>query len=414
MYDNILSIIDAIPVVEDWKTKVTRADKVTPNPFPGFDAEFVFRIEPRGAKLNKVIDQMAAESPRYKKIFGNLTTSRSALLKILTDRGEGDPTELANAKAAAIKAFYRAQLPLINKIKEDLKAAYPDKDFIFNPQAFLYSGRGDTEWEGYMYTVGTSPPPPEDISSPEDIMVGSGPEEAPPEPPAPTPAVDVPPPAAAASAPEEPDELVKVEKHILSRPEIDAIIDEIVVKLGLNPNTDLIVNNNASEALSEYQDMRIGSNLIEVPTVEVSDSYNSRNKSEEITDTGQGVELLRELPNVVAYIQTTKGRKVTSRDEWMKLMQGRQPTGVPNPLSPGHSRLSKKLSRYGAPIAKEIRRQQEKTRTYDEIAVYADINSATNRFTGQARKWGGEVRYTFFIIVPKESWVPKSKLKKKN
>ena len=414
MYDNILSIIDAIPVVEDWKTKVTRADKVTPNPFPGFDAEFVFRIEPRGAKLNKVIDQMAAESPRYKKIFGNLTTSRSALLKILTDRGEGDPTELANAKAAAIKAFYRAQLPLINKIKEDLKAAYPDKDFIFNPQAFLYSGRGDTEWEGYMYTVGTAPPPPpEDISSPEDIVVGSDPVVPPPspEPPAPPPAVDVPPPSAA--APEEPGELVKVEKHILSRPEIDAIIDEIVVKLGLNPNTDLIVNNNAAEALSEYQDMRIGSNLIEVPTVEVSDSYNTRNPTEEINDTGQGVELNRELPNVIAYIQTTKGRKVTSRDEWMKLMQGRQPTGLSNPET-GNSRRSEKLSRYGAPIAKEIRRQQEKTRTYDEIAVYADIDPAKNRFTGQARKWGGEVRYTFFIIVPKESWVPKSKLKKKN
>ena len=399
MLDKILEIIDSVPVTADWKTKITRTEEVDVDPLPGFDAMFTFRIEPKGAKLQKVLKQLADESPKYKRIFGNLTTSRSKLLKILTDRQPGEPTALANAKAAAIKAFYRAQKPLLNEIEKALKLEYPGKSFIFNPFEFKYSGAGDTVWEGYMYSEDTNPPiPPPPPETPKDLTIVT------PDPEPPTIPEDP-----VTVAPED-DEMVKVKKHILSRQEIDAIIDEIVVKLGLNPNTDLVVVNDAARALSEYEDMRYGSNLIEVPTVEVSDSYNTRNPDRELTDTGQGNEPTFKMPNVVAYIQTKKGRKVKSRDEWMKLMQGRQPTGIVDPES-GLSQQSKKLSRYGAPIAKEIRRKQEKTRTYDEIAVYADIDIGTNRFTKKARKWGGEVRYTFFIIVPKETYVPRSKLK---
>lgn len=403
MLDKILEIIDSVPVTADWKTKITRTETVDVDPLPGFDAMFTFRIEPKGAKLKKVLNQMAAESPKYKKIFGNLTTSRSKLLKILTDREPGESTELANAKAAAIKAFYRAQKPLLDKIEAALKSEYPGKAFIFNPFEFKYSGAGDTVWEGYMYTEGREPvAPPPSPETPEDLTVAT-----------PEPEPQVVPEEPVSVAPED-DELVKVEKHILSRQEIDAIIDEIVVKLGLDPNTDLVVVNDAARALSEYEDMRFGSNLIEVPTVEVSDSYNTRNPKQELSDTGQGMEPTFKMPNVVAYIQTKKGRKVKSRDEWMKLMQGRSPIAGQKfaNYDDGIVKYSKKLSRYGAPIAKEIRRQQEKTRTYDEIAVYADIDIGTNRFTKKPRKWGGEVRYTFFIIVPKETYVPKSKLKK--
>jgi len=407
MLHNILKVVDQTPITAAWKTKITRNDEVDLDPLPGFDAMFTFRIEPKGAKLKNVISQMAQESPKYKKIFGNLPTSRSKLLKILTDRQPGESKDLANAKAAAIKAFYRAQQPLLDQIEISLKKNYPGKAFIFNPIEFKYSGAGDTVWEAYVYSEGDKPaklPEPVDTpveSTPEDLIVA-------PEPPPPTPEP--------VSKVEEPDELVKVEKHILSRQELDAIIDSIVVKLGLNPNTDLTIVNSAAEALGEYEDMRVGSVLVEVPTVEVSDSYNTRNPTRELHDgtDGAGGEAKFALPNVVAYIRTTKGREVKSRDEWMKLMQGRQPTGVEKKVDglsfPGKS---KKLSRYGAPIAKVIRKAQQETRTYDEIAVYADIKPAINRFSGQARKWGGEVRYTFFIIIPKETYVPRSSLKKK-
>ena len=405
MLHDILKIVDQIPVTADWKTKVTRNDDVDIDPMPGFDAMFTFRIEPKGAKLKKVIDQMAQESPKYKRIFGNLTTSRSKLLKILTDRQPGEPKELANAKAAAIKAFHRAQRPLLDVIETNLKLKYPGKAFIFNPVEFKYSGSGDTVWEAYVYSEGDKPtnlPEPVDTpveSTPEDLIVA-------PEPPPSEPLPKV----------EEPDELVKVEKHILSRQELDAIIDGIVVKLGLNPNTDVTVVNDASIALSEYEDMRVGSVLSEVPTVEVSDSYSTRNPRNEINRDSSEAKFA--LPNVVAYIQTTKGRQVKSRDEWNKLMQGQQPVGRTKNIDAFRVDLatgkSKKLSRYGAPIAKVIRKAQQETRTYDEIAVYADIKPAINKFSGKARKWGGEVRYTFFIIVPKEVYVPRSKLKKKN
>lgn len=398
MLDKILSIVDSVSTTEGWKPKITRTESVVVDPMPGLDVMFTFRIEPKGAKLKKVIQDMAAESPKYKKIFGSLPTSRSKLLKILTDRQPGDSAELANAKAAAIKAFHRAQQPLLDVIRTELKSAYPGKDFIFNPIEFKYSGAGDTVWEGYMHSISDKPPiPPPPPEVPEDISIVTPKPESPEEPP----------PAAAE------EEMVKVEKHILDRSEIDSIINELVQKLGLNPNTDLVVVNNSAKALSEYEDMRIGSVLKDVPTVEVSDSYNSRVPRREITYNKKAQATAGfDIPNVVAYIQTTKGRKVTSRDEWMKLMQGRQPTGVPRPGQPNHSRLSNKRSRYGAPIAKEIRKKQQATRTYDEIAVYADINPATNRFTGKTRKWGGEVRYTFFVIIPKEVWVPKSKLRK--
>tara|TARA_R110001592_G_scaffold120430_1_gene324644 strand:+ start:8914 stop:10101 length:1188 start_codon:yes stop_codon:yes gene_type:complete len=395
MPNKILNIIANIATTADWKPKLTRSEAVVVDPMPGFDAMFTFRIEPKGAKLKNVIQKMASESPKYKKIFGNLPTSRSMLLKILTNRLGGDSAEMANAKAAAIKAFYRAQQPLLDVIKEKLMKAYPGKDFIFNPIEFKYSGAGDTVWEGYMHTIAkASPTPPPELAKDLSIVT--------PDPKRPV-----------QTQSDVEEEMVKVDKHILARSEIDSIINELVQKLGLNPSTDLVVVDNSAKALSEYEDMRIGSVLKEVPTVEVSDSYNSRVPKKEITYNKKAEPTPGfDMPNVVAYIQTTKGRKVTSRDEWMKLMQGRQPTGVPNPISPAHSRKSKKLSRYGAPIAKEIRKKQEATRTYDEIAVYADINHATNRFTGKARKWGGEVRYTFFIIIPKEVYVPKSKLRK--
>lgn len=397
MLDNILNIIDSVPVTNGWKTKITRTESVVVDPMPGLDVMFTFRIEPKGAKLKSIIQSMAAESPKYKKIFGSLPTSRSKLLKILTDRQEGDPIELANAKAAAIKAFYRAQQQLLDQIREALMKAYPGKDFIFNPIEFKYSGGGDTVWEGYMHSINDKPPvPPPPPEVPEDISIVTPKPESP-----------IQPPPAAAE-----EEMVKVEKHILDRSEIDSIINELVRKLGLNPSTDLVVVNNSSNALSEYEDMRIGSVLQEVPTVEVSDSYNSRNIDKEVLDDLSGVKF--KMPNVVAYIQTTKGRVVKSRDEWTKLMQGRSPIAGHKfaKYDDGIIKYSKKLSRYGAPIAKEIRRKQNDTRTYDEIAVYADIKPATNRFTGKARKWGGEVRYTFFIIIPKEVYVPKSKLKK--
>jgi hypothetical protein len=397
MLDKILNIIDSVNTTDGWRPKITRTELVVVDPMPGLDVMFTFRIEPKGAKLKKVIQDMTAESPKYKKIFGNLPTSRSKLLKILTNRQSGDSTELANAKAAAIKAFYRAQQPLLDAIRTELKSAYPGKDFIFNPIEFKYSGAGDTVWEGYMHSISDKPTvPPSPPEAPEDISIVTPKPESPAQPP----------PAAAE------EEMVKVEKHILKRPEIDSIIDGLVRKLGLNPNTDLVVINNSAKALSEYEDMRIGSVLMEVPTVEVSDSYNSRNADKEVLDDNSGIKF--KMPNVVAYIQTTKGRVVKSRDEWMKLMQGRSPIAGQRfkNYDDGIVKYSKKSSRYGAPIAKEIRRKQNDTRTYDEIAVYADIKPATNRFTGKARKWGGEVRYTFFIIIPKEVYVPKSKLRK--
>ena len=405
MIDNILQIVDQIPVTADWKTKITRTEFVDINPLPGFDAMFTFRIEPKGAKLKKVIDQMAQESPKYKKIFGNLPTSRSKLLKILTDRQPGDSKELANAKAAAIKAFYRAQKPLLDVIEMSLKLKYPGKEFIFNPIEFKYTGSGDTVWEAYVYSGSKSPPK---MPEPIDVPVETLPDDLS------VPRDETPKKEEPSVQPETDDELVKVEKHILSRQELDAIIDSIVVKLGLNPNTDLTIVNNAAEALGEYEDMRVGSVLSEVPTVEVSDSYSTRNPKKELYNgqSGSFGEAKFNSPNVVAYIRTTKGREVKSKDEWNKLMQGRQPTGVEKTVDglsfPGKST---KLSRYGAPIAKQIRKAQQETRTYDEIAVYADIKPATNRFTGKTRKWGGEVRYTFFIIVPKETYVPRSKLK---
>ncbi len=397
MLHDILKLVDQVPVTADWKTKVTRSDGVDLDPMPGFDAMFTFRIEPKGAKLKKVIDQMAQESPKYRKIFGNLPTSRSKLLRILTDRQPGESIDLANAKAAAIKAFYRAQKPLLDQIEESLKTNYPGKAFIFNPIEFKYSGAGDTVWEAYVYSESDKPaelPEPIELpveTTPEDLVVAPEPRQ----------------PKA-----EDPDELIKVEKHILSREEIDAIIDGIVVKLGLNPNTDLTVVNDAATALNEYEDMRYSSVLPKIPTVVVSDSYNTRNpRKETYKDGTEMIHIVRKLPNVVAYIQTTKGREVKSRDEWNKLMQGRQPTG--ELTSTDIPLKSTKLSRYGAPIAKVIRKAQQETRTYDEIAVYADIKPAINKFSGKARKWGGEVRYTFFIIVPKETYVPRSKLKTK-
>tara|TARA_B100002019_G_scaffold283615_1_gene290222 strand:+ start:2274 stop:3479 length:1206 start_codon:yes stop_codon:yes gene_type:complete len=397
MLHDILKLVDQVPVTADWKTKVTRSDGVDLDPMPGFDAMFTFRIEPKGAKLKKVIDQMAQESPKYRKIFGNLPTSRSKLLRILTDRQPGESIDLANAKAAAIKAFYRAQKPLLDQIEESLKTNYPGKAFIFNPIEFKYSGAGDTVWEAYVYSESDKPaelPEPIELpveTTPEDLVVAPEPRQ----------------PKA-----EDPDELIKVEKHILSREEIDAIIDGIVVKLGLNPNTDLTVVNDAATALNEYEDMRYSSVLPRIPTVVVSDSYNTRNpRKETYKDGTEMIHIVRKLPNVVAYIQTTKGREVKSRDEWNKLMQGRQPTG--ELTSTDIPLKSTKLSRYGAPIAKVIRKAQQETRTYDEIAVYADIKPAINKFSGKARKWGGEVRYTFFIIVPKETYVPRSKLKTK-
>ena len=410
MLHDILKLVDQVPVTADWKTKVTRSDGVDLDPMPGFDAMFTFRIEPKGAKLKKVIDQMAQESPKYRKIFGNLPTSRSKLLRILTDRQPGESKDLANAKAAAIKAFYRAQKPLLDQIEESLKKNYPGKAFIFNPIEFKYSGAGDTVWEAYVYSESDKPA---DLPEPIELPVETTPKDL----------VVAPEPTKPKA--EDPDELVKVEKHILSRQELDAIIDGIVVKLGLNPNTDLTVVNDAAAALSEYQDMRVGSVVSEVPTVAVSDSYNTRNPTKELYRSfGQpGAEYDAgapkfSSPNVIAYVQTTKGREVKSRDEWNKLMQGQQPVGRTKVVDAFRVNLatgkSKKLSRYGAPIAKVIRKAQQETRTYDEIAVYADIKPAINKFSGKARKWGGEVRYTFFIIVPKETYVPRSSLKKKS
>ena len=60
-----------------------------------------------------------------------------------------------------------------------------------------------------------------------------------------------------------------------------------------------------------------------------------------------------------------------------------------------------KNSRYGGKGGKIVRRTQQATKTYDEIAVYANIIPSVNKFTKQPRKYGGTVVYYFFKIVPK-------------
>ena len=150
---------------------------------------------------------------------------------------------MANAKAAAIKAFYRAQQPLLDVIKEKLMKAYPGKDFIFNPIEFKYSGAGDTVWEGYMHTIAkASPTPPPELA--KDLSIVTPDQKRP-----------------VQTQSDVEEEMVKVDKHILARSEIDSIINELVQKLGLNPSTDLVVVDNSAKALSEYEDMRIGSVL---------------------------------------------------------------------------------------------------------------------------------------------------------
>ena len=188
-------------------------------------------------------------------------------------------------------------------------------------------------------------------------------------------------------------------------------------------------------------------------TVVVSDSYNHSSST-------------RSIPNVIECIVTTQ-KKVTSRSKWIQLSQGQQPYNIrpeedellkmqgrkyqtgnrgrgqykfvtrpskaatagkmhrtkrKNPTTnpslgeiPKKQRKSKlsKKSRYGGPEGKIIRRKQNQTKTYDEIAVYATAEMATNKFTGNPRKYGGKVKYYFFKIVPKDVKIPKSEWQKK-
>jgi hypothetical protein len=234
-------------------------------------------------------------------------------------------------------------------------------------------------------------------------------------------------------------------KHILPPKELEGVIQKLMGSLDVTEDARM----KGADALNDYMnvvqnvDYGSGTGGEDLDWVVVSDSYNDGKR-----------DLVSNPPNVVELIITTS-RKVMKRSEWNQLSQGRQPyperpkeeelltmqgrktksgrsqnkfvakpktgktAGKPhrtkrkNPTTnPSRREMSKKQlakepklsrkSRYGGPEGKTVRKTQQATRTYDEIAVYAHRVPATNKFTKKERKYGGNVEYYFFKIVPKE------------
>ena len=405
---SIWNLMKTVGIVGGWGLKRTKHEK-----FESKEGQwrFTFRIEPRGAKLKDVIANML---PAYQ----NTPSGRTKLLTIATGKMPADENLLAKAQ----KVLWKAQRPLIVALEKKLSMLDP----IFHPFDFRYSGRIDSEWEMWI--------------TEKDLQKFD-------------PSVIIPVPKPGPKPKPEVEELVAVPKHILKPEELEKVATGLIKKLGLDIKERLP----SSVALKEYNWINAAARDPNDDThLVVSDSYFNQHSK---------------WPNIIECIVTTN-REVISRSEWIQLAQGQQsyfvrpkqedllmmqgrkyksrtgegkagrkqyafprkvskaktagrahrtprvnPTTNPSRMEvPAKLRDKRKLSRksrYGGPEAKQVRITQEKTRTYDELAVYVKREPAISSWTGKARKYGGNVTYYFFKIVPKETKIPKSEWEKK-
>jgi len=370
--------------------------------------------------------------------YHSLGISRADMLKYVTDRKEKSRYLDPLYKDKAQKILFKAQHPLIKNIYEYFKLN--NARVIINPIGFKYSGRGDTLYELHFAMA--------DMEQSLDLGLFDGSEVARPvTAPKPKPAVPPKP-----SGPKE--EMIAVPKHILPPEELDGVVSALISQLGLQVQQTL----SGASAIEKYIELRRQSKVMHNDeTVVVSDSY-AQSQNPRIQD--------KDVPNVIECIVTSQ-RKVTSRSEWIQLIQGQQPynvrpkeeellqmqgrkyksgkkgrgqykfvtkakTGVTagkphrtkrtnKSTNPSRGEIPKKLqksnlsrkSRYGGPEGKKVRTTQNATRTYDEIAVYARAEVSSSKITRKKRKWGGHVEYFFFKIIPKETKIPKSVWEKK-
>tara|TARA_Y100001970_G_scaffold271481_1_gene366847 strand:- start:15248 stop:16624 length:1377 start_codon:yes stop_codon:yes gene_type:complete len=434
----IWALMQQVGVVGGWGLKRTKADSL--NMESGM-WRFTFRIEPKGAKLKDVISDMG---PNYQGV----SSSRSYLLKLLTGRVPIEDRKTRSELDKAQKIFYKAQRPLIDSLENKLAALDP----IFNPIGFAYSGGGDTLWEMFIddmdmqkfdpdyfdkHFLGIDPIP----GSPDDpaMAVPGGSTTS-------TPTPKKKPKKPKPKKPPKPsEEMVAVPKHILSPEELEDVVTTLVQELGLKIERRIT----GAEALNYYVDLKNSAKIEDdIEHLMVSDSY-FRNPDSK-------------LPNVIEMIETSS-RKIVNRGEWKQIAQGRQEyrPRVPDeklkvmqgqkggrkqvrfkskpsvgdkwgkPVKSNRSNLTtnqsiqqltpaqarkrekSKKSRYGGPEARVVRYEQEATKTYDELAVYVHAELATSKFTKKKRKYGGNVKYYFFKIIPKETKIPKSQWEKK-